>query len=83
MFKRLFFALLGLGAGVALGVYAIRKIEDTQRKLSPDHIAGATAARVGSFSERLSAAVDSGRRAAADKEAELRAVYRRNPDAIG
>lgn len=76
MFKRLSFALLGLGAGVALGVSAIRKLEAAQRKLSPDHLAGAAAQRVSGLSERVTAALEEGRRAATEKEAELREVYR-------
>jgi hypothetical protein len=30
MFKRLFFAMLGLGAGVTLGGWAVRKAEEAQ-----------------------------------------------------
>lgn len=76
MFKRLFFALLGLGAGVTLGIAGIRKLEAVQRRLSPEHVAGAAAMRVSGLSERVTAAVEEGRRAASAKEAELRAVYR-------
>ena len=76
MFKRLFFAMLGLGAGVALGIYAVRKIEATQRALSPDNLAASAAARAGGARSRLTAAIELGREAAQDKESELRAVYR-------
>jgi hypothetical protein len=76
MFKRLFFAMLGLGAGILLGMWAIRKIEETQRKLSPDHLASTAGARASSVRERMALAMDEGRRAATAKEAELRAVYR-------
>lgn len=81
MFKRGFFALLGLGAGVTLGAWSIRKIEAAQRHLAPDAIARRAGARAGGFSERLNAAIAEGRAAAATKEAELRAVYRVNPTA--
>jgi hypothetical protein len=76
MFRRLFFATVGLGAGVALGIWAVRKVEETQRKLTPEHAAKVTAARAEGLRERLAEAVDAGRLAAAEKEAELRAVYR-------
>jgi hypothetical protein len=76
MFKRLFFTAVGLGAGVALGVWAVRKLEETQRKMTPDHLAGAAGDRVSELRGRLATAVAEGRAAAADKEAELRAVYR-------
>jgi hypothetical protein len=79
MFKRAFYLAVGLGAGVALGVYAIRKLEETQRKLTPEHLAGAAAARTGAFQERLADAIAQGREAAAAKETELRAVYRNRP----
>jgi hypothetical protein len=76
MFKRLFFATVGLGAGVAIGVWAVKKVEEAQAKLSPEHAARVTAARAEGFRARLTEAIDAGRLAAAEKEAELRAVYR-------
>lgn len=76
MFKRLFFAAVGLGAGVALGVYVVRKVEDTQRRLSPEHLAATAGARAGSVGARVRGAFAEGRAAAAAKEAELRAAYR-------
>ena len=76
MFKRLFFAMLGLGAGVALGVAVTRKIGKTQQAMRPDNVAANVAARAGGLRGRLAAAVAEGRNAAAGKEAELRAVYR-------
>ncbi|HVM19231.1 MAG TPA: hypothetical protein VM307_04655 [Egibacteraceae bacterium] len=76
MFKRLFFAMLGLGAGVAIGVVVVRKVERAQRAMRPDNLAASAAARAGGVRGRLAAAVDQGRAAAQAKEAELRAVYR-------
>lgn len=76
MFKRLFFAMLGLGAGVLVGTWAVRKAERTQAKLSPGALAGAASDRAGTVGSRLSRALAEGRRAAAAREAELRAVYR-------
>jgi hypothetical protein len=76
VFKRLFFALLGLGAGLALGVTAVRKLEEAQRRLTPEHLAGAAGARASGLQERITAALAEGRAAARAKEAELRGVYR-------
>lgn len=76
MFKRLFFAMVGLGAGVALGVYGLRKIEAAQQRLRPEHMANQAALRAGGLRLRVEEALAQGRRAAAAKEAELRAVYR-------
>lgn len=68
MFKRLFFAMLGLGGGVALGVMGMRKLEATQKALAPSAIAGSVSGRIG-------AALEAGRAAMAAKEAELRAEH--------
>jgi hypothetical protein len=74
--RRLFFAVVGLGAGLALGVWAVRKVEATTQRLRPEALAASAGARAGSLGERLQEAVASGREAAAAKEAELRTVYR-------
>lgn len=79
MFKRLFFALLGLGAGVTLGAWAVRKVDETRARLSPEHLARSASARAGAFGGRLSASIAEGRAAAAAREAELRAGYRMTP----
>lgn len=75
MFKRMFFAAVGLGAGVALGGYVVRKVESAQRRMSPEALATSAGARAGSAGARVRAALDAGRVAAAAKEAELRAAY--------
>ncbi|MGH8901224.1 MAG: hypothetical protein ACRDYA_05975 [Egibacteraceae bacterium] len=75
MRKRLFFSLVGLGAGVALGGYAVRKVERARAKLSPDQLADAAGRRVASMRERAAQAIEIGRAAAAEREAELRATY--------
>jgi hypothetical protein len=82
MFKRLFFAMLGLGAGVVLGGMAVRKAEEARQKMTPAHLATAAGARAGSLRERIDIALAAGREASLAKEAELRAVYRvhANPD---
>jgi hypothetical protein len=76
MFKRLFFLSLGLGAGVAVGVIVSRKVAKTQQALRPDNLAASAVARAGGARGRLAQAIEQGRAAAEQKEAELRAVYR-------
>lgn len=76
MFKRLFFTAIGLGAGVAVGVYAVRKVEQTQRRLSPDALAAGAGARVDALAGRVRDALAEGRAVAAAREAELRASWR-------
>ena len=75
MFSRMFFAAVGLGAGVAVGIWTIRKFERTSRQLAPDALAARAGERASGLAERLQAAIDLGRQAASAKEAELRAEY--------
>ena len=75
MFKRAFFALVGLGAGVALGGYAVRRVERARASLTPRRLAGAAGQRAGGLRERMAAAIEAGKAAAAAREAELRAVH--------
>jgi hypothetical protein len=75
VFKRLFILTVGIGAGLAVGVWAVRKVEDTSRKLRPEALAASAADRAGSYGERLRNALAEGRAAAAAREAELRGVY--------
>jgi hypothetical protein len=75
MFKRLFILTVGIGAGLAIGVWAVRKVEDTSRKLRPESLAAGAADRAGSFGARVRMAMAEGRAAAAAREVELRGVY--------
>jgi hypothetical protein len=76
MFKRLFFSMLGLGAGVVLGGMAVRKAEEARQRLTPAHLSGVAVDRAGGLKDRIDAALAAGREASLSKEAELRAVYR-------
>jgi hypothetical protein len=71
----MFFAVVGLGAGVAVGVWAIRKLERTSRQLAPDAVVARAGERASGMGARLSDALEAGRQAAAAREAELRASY--------
>ena len=75
MFSRMFFAVVGLGAGIAAGVWAVRKLERTTQQLAPDAVVARAGERASGFGARLSDALETGRQAAAAKEAELRAAY--------
>jgi len=76
MFKRTFFVLVGVGAGVTFGVWAVRKVEATSRRMRPDALAASAGRGMSTVGGRLRQAIEEGRAAAADKESELRAVYR-------
>lgn len=75
MLKRVFYTGLGLGAGAVAGVYVVRKIEATQRKLAPEHLAAKAGASAGTLGGRVRSAIAEGRAAAAAREAELRTGY--------
>ena len=83
MFKRLFFASVGLGAGLAIGVLVARKAQRTQQALRPDNLAASAVARADGVRGRLATAIEQGREAAQAKESELRAVYRAPAQAGG
>jgi hypothetical protein len=76
VFKRLFFAMLGLGGGLVLGAMAVRKAEEARRKMTPAHLADVAGQRAVGLRDRIDLALAAGREAALAKEAELRAVYR-------
>jgi hypothetical protein len=73
--KRALLLVVGLGAGVVIGAYVVRRLEDAQRAVAPATLAGNAGRAAGSFSERLRAAAAEGRAAAAEREAQLRAEY--------
>jgi hypothetical protein len=75
MFSRMFFAVVGLGAGVALGVWTIRKIEAAGQQLSPDALVSRAGERASGLGLRLNEALEVGRAAAQEREAELRAEF--------
>ncbi|MBW3603433.1 MAG: hypothetical protein KY460_00760 [Actinobacteria bacterium] len=75
MFSRMFFAVVGLGAGVALGVWTIRKLEWAGQQLAPDALVSRAGERASGVGARLAEAVEIGRAAADAREAELRAMY--------
>jgi hypothetical protein len=83
VFKRLFFLLLGLGAGAVLGVAAVRKAEEARQRLAPANLASAAGQRAGTLKERIDLALATGREAALAKEAELRSVYQVRPSETG
>ena len=83
--KRVFTLALGLGAGLVIGAYVVRRLDDASRAVAPTNLAGQAGRAAGNVTERLRVAADEGRRAAADREAELRERFEvpRVRDALG
>lgn len=75
MFKRVFFTSLGLGAGLLVGAYVVRRMDEASRAVAPGNLAHQAGRAAGSFTERLREAYEEGRVAAAEREAELRAQW--------
>jgi len=73
--KRLFWATLGAGAGVALGVGTVRWASKTAERLAPASVGRRTLDAAGEWRVRLADALEEGRAAMAAREAELRAQH--------
>lgn len=84
MIRRPFLAFVGFGAGLALGIWAARRLDQARDAVTPGALAARTQTSAGALGDRLSAAVAAGRAAAAAEEAQLRAVYRtRRVESLG
>jgi hypothetical protein len=73
--KRAFSIALGLGAGLLIGAYVVRRLDEAQRAVAPTNLANQAGRAAGSFAERARAAAAAGREAAAAREAELRQQF--------
>jgi hypothetical protein len=71
--KRLFWGLVGLGMGAAMGVGVMRWASRTADRLAPRSLAEELLRTAGDWRERLSEALEEGQAAMAEREAELRA----------
>jgi hypothetical protein len=71
--RRLFWVVVGVGLGAVVGVAIIRSAQRTKERYSPSGIANRAGEAGNEFAARLSEAIEEGRKAMAEKEAELRA----------
>ena len=71
--KRIFWGLVGLGMGAVLGVGVMRWAQRTADRLAPQSLASELFQAAADWRERLSAALEQGQAAMAEREAELRA----------
>ncbi|MEX1164313.1 MAG: hypothetical protein WEB09_06825 [Nitriliruptor sp.] len=77
--RSLFVLAVGLGAGVLVGGYVVRKVDRATRAAHPVALADRAGRAAGSLQSRLAAAAEAGRVAAADREAQLRRDYDLDP----
>ena len=71
--RRIFWALVGVGAGVAIGVSVVRWASRTADRLAPRSLASELLEAAADWRGRLAAALSEGQAAMAEREAELRA----------
>jgi hypothetical protein len=71
--KRVFWGLVGLGMGAAIGVGVMRWAQRAADRLAPQSLAEQVVQAAADWRERLAVAVSAGQEAMAEREAELRA----------
>ena len=71
--KRIFWTLFGLGMGAAIGIGVMRWASRTAERLTPRSLGQRTLEAAARWRERLADALEEGRAAMAEREAELRA----------
>lgn len=71
--KKIFWALVGIGAGAVIGVQVTRWANKTKQKYSPPNVARQAGSKIGGFAERLKDAVAVGLDEMSRAEAEIRA----------
>ena len=71
--KRVFWGLVGLGAGVVVGVAVVRWANKAKERYAPPALAREAGAAAASFFDRLRDAFDAGRDEMARAEDEIRA----------
>ena len=77
MFKRLFWLSVGLTAGVGSSFWLMRTVRRTVERLTPHRLTQDAVAGARSAGAELRAALDEGRTAMRQREAELRAELER------
>lgn len=73
--KRAFTLALGLGAGLIIGGYVVKRLDHAQKAIAPANLAGQAGRAAGGFADRVRAATEEGRLAAAERELELRSRF--------
>lgn len=77
MFKRLFWLAVGLTAGFGSSFWLMRTVRRTVERLTPERLTQDAVAGARSVSAELRAALDEGRTAMRQREAELKAELER------
>ena len=78
MFKRLFWLSVGLTTGVGSSFWLMRTVRRAVERFTPERVTADVVAGARSFGAELKAALDEGRTAMREREAELRAEIGRH-----
>ncbi|GAC1417449.1 MAG: hypothetical protein NVSMB57_12390 [Actinomycetota bacterium] len=70
--RRVFWGVLGIGIGAVIGVSVVRAVNRTKQRLSPPNLAREGIERSVALKDRMRDALDAGRAAMIQREAELR-----------
>ncbi len=77
MFKRLFWLTVGLTIGYGTSLWLMRTVRRTVERFTPERLSKGAVAGARSFGAEVRAALDDGRAAMRQREAELRAEIER------
>ena len=75
MIKRIFLLFFGLGLGLLVGAFVVKRLDEASRAVAPTNVARNAGRAAGTFLDRLRDAAAETRGVAAEREAELRAQY--------
>lgn len=75
MIKKLFFLLFGLGFGLVIGLFVMRRMDEAAQSVAPSNLASQAGRAAGTFASRMRDAWEETKTVAAEREAELRAEY--------
>ena len=81
MFRRLFWLLMGAGFGFGVSFWLMRFVRSTVERYTPERVSADLAGALKEFGKDLRAAVEEGREAMREREAEIRIeLESRRPD---
>jgi len=73
VFKRLFWLMIGLGFGFGMSFWVTRRVRETVARYTPERMSEDLSSAIRDLGRDLRAAVEEGRAAMREREAELRA----------
>lgn len=75
MFKRIFLLFFGIGLGLLVGAFVVKRLDEATRAVAPTNVARNVGRGAGTLADRIRAAAAETRAVAAVREAELREQF--------